>query len=350
MKRTLGKNLFFSMTMDFLHVYLPQGHDSEKTIKTYKDGLTIFRRYVTDECGISIREFTFLDCTFDFILEYRNWLLDKKKRKPSTINNRLAVIKTYLRYAAAKDISIQQIQISVSEVPFMRVPKVIRPIIENKETIAALLDAPPNTKTGTRDTMIMSVLFDTMIRADELIHLNLGDVQIKVETPHLLVHGKGNKERIVPISEKTIPLIRQYLTEFHDQECRSAVNEGIPFIYTTSHGERHRMSERNVERILKKYGDAIRENHPDLPSTIYPHMFRRTRGTGLYRDGVQIEAIAVAMGHANIQTTKDHYAFPSLEQKRDVMNMGDSLVITKTDVEQEWPDDEDELARQCGLR
>lgn len=70
----------------------------------------------------------------------------------------------------------------------------------------------------------------------------------------------------------------------------------------------------------------------------------------MYRDGVQIEAIAVAMGHANIQTTKDHYAFPSLEQKRDVMNMGDSLVITKTDVEKEWPDDEDELARQCGLR
>ncbi|MCR4781538.1 MAG: site-specific integrase [Lachnospiraceae bacterium] len=348
MKKTLDKKLFFSMTMDFLNVYLPQGHDSEKTIKTYKDGLTIFRRYVTDECGISIKDFKFMDCTFDFVLDYRNWLLDIKKRKPSTVNNRLAAIKTYLRYAAAKDISIQQVQISITEVPFLRVPKVIRPIIENNATIAALLDAPPNTKTGTRDTMIMSLLFDTMIRAYELIQLDIKDVQINVETPHLLVHGKGNKERTVPLSENTIPLIRQYLIEYHS-ECNNE-EKMSPFIYTTIHGKRHRMSERNVERILKKYGDAIRKDYPDLPASIYPHMLRRTRGTGLYRDGVQIEAIAVAMGHANIQTTKDHYAFPSLEQKREVMNKGNSLVITRTHEEKEWPDDEDELARLCGLR
>ena len=348
MKKRLGKKLFFSMTMDFLEIYLPQGHDSEKTIKTYRDGLTIFRRYVTDERGISIKDFTFETCTFDFVLEFRNWLLDTKKRKPSTINNRLAAIKSYLRYAAAKDISIQQIQISISEVPFLRVPKPVRPIIESDDTIAALLDAPSNTKLGTRDTMIMAVLFDTMIRADELIHLNMGDVQIDVETPYLLVHGKGNKERIVPLSKMTIPLIRQYLFEFHDTENER--NTASPFIYTNIKKERHRMSERNVERILKKYGDIIREDYPDLPATIYPHMLRRTRGTKLYRDGVQIEAIAITMGHANIQTTKDHYAFPSIEQKREAMNQGNSLVISKTDVSQEWPDDEDELARLCGLR
>ena len=58
-------------------------------------------------------------------------------------------------------------------------------------------------------------------------------------------------------------------------------------------------------------------------------MFRRSRGTGLYRDGVPIEAIAVAMGHANVQTTKDHYAFPFMEQKKQVMEQGDGLVISK---------------------
>lgn len=146
----------------------------------------------------------------------------------------------------------------------------------------------------------------------------------------------------------TIPLIRQYLHEFHNYVYNGDAE--IPFVYTTMHGERHRMSERNVERIIKKYGDMIREDYPDLPATIYPHMLRRTRGTGLYRDGVQIEAIAVMMGHTSIQTTKDHYAFPSLEQKRRAMNQGEALVITSTHAEQEWPDDEDELARICGLR
>lgn len=346
MKKGLGKKLFFSMTMDFLEIYLPQGHESSKTVKTYKDGLTVFRRYVTDIRDFSMKEFSFEQCTFDFVLEYRNWLLDSQKRKPSTVNNRLAVLKAYLHYAAAKDITIQQVQLSISEVPFLKVPKVIRPIIEGVDTMKDLLNAPPNTKLGCRDTMILSMLFDTMIRADELIQLNLKDVQLNAETPYLFVHGKGNKERTVPISDEVILLIKAYLNEFHSEEF----DPNVPFIYTTIHDATHRMSERNVERIVKKYADITRKKHPNLPDTVYPHMFRRTRGTGLYRDGVAIEAIAVAMGHASIQTTKDHYAFPSLEQKREVMNQGDSLVISKNTVEKEWPDNENELARLCGLR
>ena len=121
-----------------------------------------------------------------------------------------------------------------------------------------------------------------------------------------------------------------------------------PFIYTVQHGQVNRMSERNIERIVRKYADLIRDKHPDLPKTVYPHMLRRTHATGLYRDGVAIEAIASALGHASIQTTKDHYAFPSLAQKQAVVNVG-GVVITEP-VNQEWPDDEDELARICGLR
>ena len=77
-------------------------------------------------------------------------------------------------------------------------------------------------------------------------------------------------------------------------------------------------------------------------------MLRRTHATSLYRDGVAIEAIASALGHASIQTTKDHYAFPSMAQKQEVLNAG-GVVITDP-VSQEWPDNEDEIARICGLR
>lgn len=69
MKSGLNKKLFFSMTFDFLTIYIPQDSSSSKTVKTYRDGLTIFRRYVTDVKNISIRAFTFEQCTFDFVLE-----------------------------------------------------------------------------------------------------------------------------------------------------------------------------------------------------------------------------------------------------------------------------------------
>lgn len=338
MKNELDKKLFFSMTKDFLDIYIPQDSTSRKTVKSYRDGLTVFRRYVTDEKHLSIKNFTFSQCTFDFILDYRNWMSDLQKKAPSTVNNRIAAIKSYLHYAAAKDISLQQIQLNVSEVPFLRIPKKMKPVIENPDTLRAFLDTPPNTRTGCRDTMILCVLFDTMIRVDELIQLDLKDVKINVDPPYLFIHGKGSKERIVPLSDKVIPLIRAYLDEFDELKD----NEDRPFLYTKSHDIIHRMSERNVERIVQKYADIIRKDYPDLPDSVYPHMLRRTRGTGLYRDGVPIEAIAVAMGHANIQTTRDHYAFPSLEQKREVMNKGNGVIISEK-AEKEWPDNEDEL-------
>ena len=65
MTSLLSKKLFFSMTYDFLTVYIPQDSASSKTVKTYRDGLTIFRRYVAEVKGFSIRSFSFSQCTFE---------------------------------------------------------------------------------------------------------------------------------------------------------------------------------------------------------------------------------------------------------------------------------------------
>ena len=114
MNNTVKKKLFFSMTLDFLETYIPQDSPSLKTVKTYRDGLSIFRRYVSDEKGISMKRFLFEDCTFDFLLDYRNWLLDYKKHTRSTVNNRLAAIKSYVRYASSRDVSLQQVYLSIN--------------------------------------------------------------------------------------------------------------------------------------------------------------------------------------------------------------------------------------------
>src|SRR5699024_8444455 len=129
----------------------------KKYTGTYDLPCTVFRRYVTEVKGFSIRTFTFSQCTFDFVLEYRNWLIDDQKRAKSTVNNRLAAIKSYMYYASAKDISLQQIQINIAAVPFLKVEKNIRPVIEDPDTVKDLLNAPTNTKTGCRDVMILSV-------------------------------------------------------------------------------------------------------------------------------------------------------------------------------------------------
>jgi site-specific recombinase XerD len=120
----------------------------------------------------------------------------------------------------------------------------------------------------------------------------------------------------------------------------------MPFFFTTIHNQKGHMSRRNVERIVKKYADQTRREHTDLPDSVYPHLLRRTRASELYQDGVDITAISTLLGHSLLQTTKDHYVHPSIEQLRKAMESN----LPETSEEQLWPDDEDELARLCGLK
>ncbi len=344
-KEPLKEDLFFSLTWDYLKVFLPNQHrNSPKTIQSYEDGLTIFRRYVTDVCDISMEKFRFKDLTYDFILNYRIYLVEKGY-KASTVNHRIAVITSYMRYAASKRTSLYQIYLNISEVPYVTVPTRIREIIEEKDAIKELLSAPNNSAKGIRDQIILVLLYDTAIRTDELLGLEFRDVHISADAPYIRVRGKGDKERIVALSENTIQLLKQYISLFH----RDLHNQSRPFIYTVIKGKYERMSERNVERIVKKYGDIVRKNHPDMPEKVYPHMLRRTRASGWYRDGVPIEIIAVILGHSDAKTTRKSYASPSVEMLRNQMKQGTELEPDASEEKALWKDDE-ELARLCGIR
>lgn len=343
-KRLLNNDLFFSMTWDYLNIYLPTQHrGSVNTVKSYEDGLTIFRRYVTDVCGISIEKFRFEALTYDFMLDYRVYLVGKGY-KPRTVNHRMTTIVAYMKYAALRKTSLYQVYMNISEVPEVTVPSRIREIIEDKDAIKALLSAPGPSVKGVRDQLILVLLYDTAIRADELIGLDFTDVNISADEPYLRVRGKGDKERIVALSEKVVPLVQQYILLYHDPRKNT-----VPFIYTTIKGNICRMSERNVERIVQKYADIIRHDHPDIPEKIYPHMLRRSRASGWYRDGVPIETIAVILGHSDAKTTRKSYAIPSVEMLREQMKAGSETDPQLPEVSPMWKNDE-ELAKLCGVR
>lgn len=344
-QKILKEDLFFSMTWDYLNVFLPAQHqNSPKTAKSYEDGLTIFRRYVTDVRMVPMEKFRFEDLTYEFVLDYRVYLVGKGY-KASTVNHRLAVISAYMKYAATKRTSLYQIYLSISEVPYVTVPSRIREVIDDKDAIRKLLAAPGPSAKGIRDQMILVLLYDTAIRAEELIRLDLSDVNISADEPYIRVRGKGDKERIVAFSEKAVPLVRQYIPLFH----KDLMARSTPFIYTVLKGSVCRMSERNVERIVKKYADIIRKENPDIPESVYPHMLRRTRANGWYRDGVPIETIAVVLGHSDTKTTRKSYASPSVEMLRKQMEAGTDAEPDVSEEKPLWKNDSD-LARLCGIR
>jgi len=333
------KKLFFSKTLEFLEHYLAeQALKSRNTVETYRDALTVFRRYVTDTLHLSIRSFGFEDCTHELLLSYMEFL-NKSGNAETTCNNRLAAIRAYLWFVADGDISLQSIALTASHVPFLKVPKLTRELIA-EDDLKALLEAPPNTRIGRRDQMILILLYDSAVRVSELLSLNVSSVNLDAEIPYLRIYGKGDKERIVAITDATASHIRNYLKIYHPAKDPEA-----PLIYTVIKGRKDRMSVGNVERIIKKYASQIRPEHPNLPERCYPHMVRRTRATNLYQDGTELELISRILGHSSTETTRI-YAVPSVEMMRKAME----TEKLSTNEKPLWPDDEAEMARICGLR
>ena len=335
------EKLFFSKTYDFLETFLPkQACRSRHTVKQYKAGLSRFYDYVSDVRMISPLSFAFAHCTYQLLLEYKQYMADTLGHGASTINCRIAAIRSYLEYVSDGDASIIPIYLIAERIPSASVPKVQRPVIDAAD-LAAFLNSPAHTYKGNRDRFILILLYDTAIRAEELVSIRLGDVMMGNAAPSIAIHGKGRKERCIVPSEKTSEHLKAYIATYHT----GPFDPERPLIYTVIHGETHPMSVRNVERILHKYGKITKATNPNLPDSVYPHMMRRTRACGLYQDGVPMEQVAALLGHSDIETTRTHYAKPSKEQMQESMRKG----IQQEPAKKEWVGNIDEIKRKFGL-
>ena len=108
------------------------------------------------------------------------------------------------------------------------------------------------------------------------------------------------------------------------------------------------MSEGNVERFIAQYADQARENCKEIPLRVHPHMFRRSRVTKMYQNGVELPLISCILGHSSIETTKV-YAIASLEMLWTAME----AVETPEQMREKplWKEcSEEEMAKLCGLR
>lgn len=329
--------MFFYKTLDYLETYLrKQCARSIHTVEGYRDSLTVFRKFITDFKNIRITEFYITDCGYELIMQFIEYLRERGA-KPATINRHLAAIRGYLKYVADCDITFQSVYISVSSVSNQKVPKTIKPLLDD-DMIRLILSLPKNNKKGIRNLTMMIMLYETAIRLDELLSIRIEDIKIDSETPYILIHGKGDKERIVVLSSSAATHLNNYINIYHrKKEC------SLLFYHTIKqhHGK---LTEQAVEKMIKKYGKEAKRINPDIPDKVHPHMFRRSRATHMYQDGIPVELISRMLGHASIETTMGHYAKPSLEQMREAIETEKDKSTVP-----EWEEDDEVLAR-FGIR
>ena len=312
-------NEFWTLARSFLKVYLPDAREvSPNTIKAYKQALEAFIEFLEDS-GLTRDTITVGTFSPSYIEGFMVWMSKERNCKPRTCNLRLSAIKTFLRYCARHAITNESISREALELPMKKVRKEKIEYMSN-EAVAAILNAPDNKRvTGRRNKAMLSLLYDSAARVQELIDIQVCDLYLNEKDTEnnesfVTLHGKGGKLRNVILSPKITNLILSYLKEFHPEGKQDA-----PLFYTKRSGTLCSLSEDSISRILKDNAKKARSHTPAIPQRVHCHLLRKSRAMHLYIAGIPLPAIMELLGHASMNTTSGFYAFVTWEMVREAM-------------------------------
>lgn len=317
---------------------------SVNTVRAYKDVINLLRIYLQTTGVTSIRQITFDILNRQTIYHFLDWLEKDRLCTVTTRNHRLAVLKSFFKYAAQEDPTLMINYIEISQIPTKKAPsKKIEYLSEKALTV--LLRQPAGTLKGIRDAFLMVLMYDTGARVQEILDLRVKDIHVSQAIPCIYITGKGGRMRVVPLLNKTIEHYDFYMNHYHPQD--KSHNEDYLF-YTVIKGKVGPMSPDNVASFLKRYGEMARQQCPEVPERVHPHLIRHTKAMHLYQLGMPLSYIKDFLGHASINTT-------SIYAKTDVSMLRAALEKAQPKNEQHrhkpaWLDDEETLLKLCGLK
>ncbi|MBA7561345.1 Tyrosine recombinase XerD [subsurface metagenome] len=220
----------------------------------------------------------------------------------TSINRALAAIRGLYRYLLTENV-IDENPVAVIELAkvWMRLPDTL-----NRKEMALLLKQP-GTKTplAVRDTAMLELLYATGIRVSELVSLGMSN--INWQAGYLIVVGKGNKERIVPIGQVAFDCLNRYVG---DARRKLAGGRSVNALFLNRSG--NGLTRQGFWKIVKKYVRKAGFN-----KKVYPHTFRHSFATHLLEGGADLRSVQVMLGHADISTTQI-YTHVTRERLREI--------------------------------
>lgn len=342
-------NEFFRLLREYLTIYLPkQKNVSSHTLKSYRETLSLFTTFLAEQKKCRLYGITFDDVTQDSVRDFLEWLCTERKCGTSTVNQRLSVIRAFLKYSGSRNPVVNDHYITIQAVPFRKKGKRLTVDHFSEASLEAMLKQPdPSIKKQHRDLFFMILLYDTGARDSEMLGLSPADIVIKCASPYVFIKGKGKKDRTVPIMEQT----KQHFLSYTKRFGLDISDNTTPLFYTEIHGSKFRMSDDNVARFIDKYAAMARKVCDEVPENVTPHMWRHSRALHLYRKGVPLPLISEWLGHSDMDTTLI-YAYADTEMKRAAIEKATNNnhpLCTKPSVTFSDVDD-DTIRNYCGLK
>lgn len=267
---------------------------SPRTITAYRDTFRLLLRFAEAKINKSPAALALVDLDARLILSFLDHLEKERNNGARSRNARLAALRSFLKYAAHHDLTAIHVIEQVLAIPMKRFDRTVLGFMSRQE-MQAIIDAPDRqTWAGQRDRALFSLMYNTGARVSEVIGLRVGDVIINGSAAAHL-HGKGRKERSVPLWRSTAELIRNW---------KRRLDEGgdNKFLFPNRGGGR--MARSNVTQRLKLAVSGAAQHHPQLTRrSISPHTIRHTTAMHLLQSGVDIAVIALWLGHESPATT-----------------------------------------------
>ena len=278
---------------DFLEYLVVVKKHSDNTIINYRVDLVEFINFVNDHIDIKKQD----------VNNYLKYLYDLKESK-SSISRKLSSLRSFYNYLVKNNI-VEYNYFKVIKNPKKdnSLPKFV------KEEDIDKMFLVPNTRTwiGSRNLLIIRMLYATGLRVSELVNVKLNDINYNDRTIRVL--GKGSKERIVVFGNNTKETLEDYLNrgrrqvDFHNSE----------YLFLNKDG--NRLSTRYVRKIID---DIIFK--ASIEMHVSPHMLRHTFATGMLNNGADLVSVKDLLGHESLNTTSI-YTHVSDEKIREVYNM-----------------------------
>lgn len=294
-------NYLSDALMDFLEYLEIEQNRSQKTITNYHHYLMRLVEFAGD---IEVK-----NITAETVRKWRLWLnrlQDERKVDISitTQNYHLIALRSFLKFCSKRNIQT----LPPEKVELARVKRKQVTFLTRDELEALFAQPDTNTVTGLRDRTILELLFSGGLRVSELVSLDRSHVSTKRR--EFTVRGKGQKDRLIFMSEAASYWISEYLSKRTDNAPALFIRYGGSQEQDTS-GNFLRLAPRSIQRIIAKYAKLA-----GITKKVTPHTIRHSFATDLLMNGADIRSVQTMLGHSDISTTQiyTHVTDPHLKE------------------------------------
>ena len=285
---------FASLVQEFFTDHIVQQRAlSPCTVACYRDSFSLLLGFAEQRLGKAPTTLQLVDLNQKFLASFLDHLERDRHNSVRSRNIRLAAIRSFLKFAARRDVANLHVIEQALTVPMKRFDKPMVGFL-SREQMLAILNIPTTSWLGQRDRLLLTLLYNTGARVSEIIGVRVEDVVLG-DTSSVHLRGKGRKQRSVPLWKTTARDVRAWL------RVNEQLIAGSPLLPTR---DGNVMTRANVTQRLRLATLAATARRPELAKqSVTPHTIRHSTAMALLQAGVDMSVIALWLGHESPSTT-----------------------------------------------